>query len=427
MKASNHEAVLNQLRLRFLKFSVHIATGATLYYLLFYAITSQWVLFASCLPAGLWAGILQILVQKRSYQLATNFILPTTLLANSLCYFYIEETRPFVILLILAQIPATFCLIDYKKIKVFTFWLSLPLLVFICLWTHYGLSFWSHHQISSQNSDYGFGMAITVGLIFSLSTVWTTRIIHLTEKALSFQQIAHLSRSKHSVLGQMAAGIAHEVNNPLLIISGTAEQTLEILESSHLLSDEALEKNLQSIHRQSLRIGKIINGLQHLSRKGAPSFDRFVPLPELVDQALETVRYKAQKHQVLIDTDLTDALVLGSETELIQVFHNLLSNAIDALMDIDHGTILIKSFWREDELVITIEDNGEGIPEDHVKKIMDPFFTTKPLGKGTGLGLSLCHGILANHHSRLKLTSPRNPTRFEFSLKAKAIPQPLRA
>jgi C4-dicarboxylate-specific signal transduction histidine kinase len=216
-------------------------------------------------------------------------------------------------------------------------------------------------------------------------------------------------------LGEMASGIAHEINNPLAIIKASAEQLLVGCQSQEV-SLPVVQKSAERINRVADRIAKIVMGLRTFAREGkADPFD-VVSIEAVVNETLEFClsRFKSNGIEVIISPFSADLVVHGRSVQMSQVLLNLLNNAHDALRSsgILSPCIEVLGLKVGDFVEIHVVDNGAGIPEEIRSRIMQPFFTTKEVGKGTGLGLSISRSIMEDHRGELLLAKDPLPTRF---------------
>ena len=206
--------------------------------------------------------------------------------------------------------------------------------------------------------------------------------------------------------GRLAAGVAHELNNPLATIAGCAEALRERAQDPHLRDLDALKDfpgYLTLIDEEAHRCNEITGSLLHFVRdpgsRRAPT-----DLNVLVDKVLELIghqsRYAQSRLERRPDAELPD--VVANEGQLRQVFLGLASNALDAMNG--KGTLTVTTRRRNArEVEIRFEDEGPGIPEHVLPRVFDPFFTTKPPGQGTGLGLAIAQGIVADHEGRIEV------------------------
>ncbi|MCB2181575.1 MAG: PAS domain-containing protein [Desulfobulbaceae bacterium] len=215
---------------------------------------------------------------------------------------------------------------------------------------------------------------------------------------------------KMATVGTLAAGVAHEINNPLTAISGFAEGLKRRLGRMREQVDEDLYDDFteytDTIIKECLRCRDIVQTLLTFSRPIASSL-RPVDLNRCIEETLFILKHHfKEQHKISVKTDLAKELpfITGDESQLKQVIINLFTNALDATGE--GGTILIKT-CRDDTggVGLIVKDSGCGIPLDLQDKLFEPFFTTKPVGKGIGIGLSTCYSIVKNHHGEISVTS----------------------
>lgn len=234
-------------------------------------------------------------------------------------------------------------------------------------------------------------------------------------------EIKMLSQAKLASLGEIATGMAHEINQPLTYIQILLQSTAKDIDAQCLDLKE-LRTDIDESIRQIRRITTIINHLRTFGRADSGDTDD-VSLPKVLEGTLvlysESLRLKNIQLQITTEQDLP--LVHGNMNQLEQVFNNLLQNAIDALTGTENPAITIDFYHKDGQVVTTFSDNGSGIGQKILTKIFEPFFTTKPTGKGTGLGLSIVYGIIADHNGTIECQSnPGQGCRFTFSLPALA-------
>jgi signal transduction histidine kinase len=247
-----------------------------------------------------------------------------------------------------------------------------------------------------------------------------TQELQASQDTVLAQQQSLTSSAKLSALGEMAAGIAHEINNPLAIISTHSSQLKEMIEENE--SDRTLLLSMaDKIEQTAQRIAKIIKGLRSFSRDAGNDSAQLVRVSQVVDDTLSFCREKLKSNGVQITVEVSeDLLLFGRSTEISQVLLNLLNNASDALQEKDEKWIKITATENESQTLIRITDSGPGISNKVKQKLFQPFFTTKALGKGTGLGLSISLGIIESHQGTLTIDDSSPHTCFLISL-----PKPL--
>jgi two-component system, NtrC family, sensor kinase len=255
-----------------------------------------------------------------------------------------------------------------------------------------------------------FGATAIVFMAFYVSRRMVRRIrkADVAKEGMN-QQI--IETGKMATIGELAAGIAHEINNPVAIMVEEAGWIGDLLEEEDLAKTSNLEefkRALTQINTQGRRCKEITHKLLSFARK-TDSTTKDVQINDLVTEIVNLSRQMAKYNKVAIETDLQKDLpyIMISPSEMQQVLLNLINNALDA-MEKTGGIIKITTKVSEiepDHIVIIVEDNGPGIPEANLHRIFDPFFTTKPVGKGTGLGLSICYGIINKMGGKIDVQS----------------------
>jgi PAS domain S-box-containing protein len=223
---------------------------------------------------------------------------------------------------------------------------------------------------------------------------------------------------KLTSLGLLAAGVAHEVNTPLAVISNYIQML-----AKQIPADDPRQKTIDRIVKQTFRASEIVNNLLNFSRTGAAEFIE-VDLNAVLEETLTLVQHPFKTAQVNVIKNYTKELppVLGSITRLQQVFLNLFMNARDAMPT--GGMLEVRTGTQNGSVAVEVTDTGSGIPAEHLHRIFDPFFTTKATGRGTGLGLSVSYGIIKEHAGKVDVRStPGKGTSFrlEFPVARKAV------
>lgn len=205
-----------------------------------------------------------------------------------------------------------------------------------------------------------------------------------------------------AAMGTLAAGVAHEVNNPLASISSL----VQMIRESDWIDDETRER-LDLILTQIRRISRVTKDLTDFARI-RPATRQKTNLNQVIKSALRLAGFDSgfQKLDVSFETDETIGLIEADPDQLQQVFLNLFLNARDAMPQ--GGRLSIKIFDDGDFVCVRIEDTGTGMEETEIRQVFDPFFTTKPPGRGTGLGLSVCYGIISAHGGRIEVESKKS-------------------
>ncbi len=223
---------------------------------------------------------------------------------------------------------------------------------------------------------------------------------------------------KLTSLGLLAAGVAHEVNTPLAVISNYIQML-----AKQIPADDPRQQTIERIVKQTFRASEIVNNLLNFSRMGAAELVE-VDLNSVLEETLALVQHPLKTARVNVVRHYKDELpaVLGSTTRLQQVFLNLFINARDAMPG--GGMLEVRTAAYNGSVEIEVTDTGAGIPAEQVHRIFDPFFTTKSSGRGTGLGLSISYGIIKEHAGKVDVRStPGKGTSFrlEFPVARKAV------
>jgi two-component system NtrC family sensor kinase len=255
---------------------------------------------------------------------------------------------------------------------------------------------------------------IVVAFYLTHQIVWRMEKIDQEKEQLNQQLIG---ASRLAELGEMAAGFAHEINNPLQIIKNEQsliEMTLsELKDDGRLADSEAvreIEDSMSQIQIQISRCAKITQAILKFGRQGEPSFQD-IALNDFIREITGMVEKKASVSGISLQKKLTDmeGFVHGDPAQLQQVFLNLFNNAIDAIIEKygnTGGELSIETSPGHNGTVeIMVRDNGCGISAENMKKIFSPFFTTKPVGQGTGLGLAVCYGIINSMNGSMAVDS----------------------
>ena len=244
------------------------------------------------------------------------------------------------------------------------------------------------------------------------------KAIEQRTQELDDQRAKSMTSAKMAALGEMSAGMAHEINNPLTILLGHAHAIRAKLEKSpeHLF---AVDSSIKSIENTVRRISKIIKGLRTFARDAANDPFRPAAVYRIVEDTLSLCHNRAHNLgiEVKIENEISDLEIDCREVQISQVLLNLLNNAIDAISNQEDKWIRVKiSQIEENYLQIQVEDSGHGIPKEIRDKMMQPFFTTKEVGKGTGLGLSIVKGIIESHSGQFKYNESSANTCFQIVL-----------
>jgi signal transduction histidine kinase len=275
--------------------------------------------------------------------------------------------------------------------------LSLPLLG---LWTLFA----DHSAAHLRNFRLLVTMAATLVLglfVFFKQFLLDRQLISLLDQSRkSYENLQRLQthlvqKEKLASLGQLVAGAAHEINNPLAAILGYSE-LLAAQPSLH--GDQA--SMAEKIGQQARRTRDLVADLLSFSQQN-PSEKVLVDVSALAQRALQMHESQVQGRNIRVEPDLPAGLprIWGNTNQLLQTFLHLTENAIDALAEVGGGILAVRAWHEEHDVVIEFSDSGPGIRDP--QRVFDPFYTTKPIGKGTGLGLSASYGVVQDHQGQI--------------------------
>ena len=249
-------------------------------------------------------------------------------------------------------------------------------------------------------------------VLIIIGAYFTTRAMMKELQRMDRKQAASdemaIQSSKMAALGKMAAGIAHEINNPLAVIGEKAGWMKDLLGMGDVAGSENFQELLDAVNKieyHVVRAKTVTHRLLGFARRTEPMVEG-VNINEILDESIEFLKNEARYRNIEIQANYAPDLPLttSDQSQLQQVFLNIINNGIDAIGK--EGQIIINTrTTRNNEITIEISDNGPGIPKEVLQKIFDPFFTTKEVGKGTGLGLSISYSIIEKLGGRIMVAS----------------------
>jgi signal transduction histidine kinase len=275
---------------------------------------------------------------------------------------------------------------------------SIPLMALWSLW-------FSKNALEVRTFRFGVTqiaiLVVALLIFFRQRLVDRDRIRLLETSRESFENLKHfqaqmIQTEKLVSLGQLAAGAAHEINNPLTGILGYSDL---------LVDDPSLGERqrivAEKVRTLARRIKTLVTSLLSFARR-VPSEKASLDLRQLIASALHLSNLDLRGKHLEVESFMEDDLpeVRGDANQILQVFFNLISNAVDAIEEVGYGKLMIRASHKNARVVIEFSDTGPGIKTP--QQVFDPFFTTKPVGKGTGLGLSICYGIVQEHGGRIE-------------------------
>ena len=232
-------------------------------------------------------------------------------------------------------------------------------------------------------------------------------------------EVKALTQDKLASIGEIATGIAHEINQPLSYINVILQTTLEDVAADKINKNEISEDFEESL-RQTKKITNIISHLRTFGRSDATTFGP-VRLSKVLDDTLILMHQRLRMKNIIFETNIAEDLPLlnANYIKLEQIFINLIQNSMDALEDKGKGEIILNAESEKSDVLIVYSDSGKGVDPQLHEKIFEPFFTTKEAGKGTGIGLSIVYGIIKEHKGVITCESKENKgTTFKIRLPA---------
>ena len=225
-----------------------------------------------------------------------------------------------------------------------------------------------------------------------------------------------VNNARLASLGKMAGGIAHEVNNPLAILKMASRNLVREIDSETPNKEKVL-KSTKTIDDTVVRINKTIQSLKSLSRQATADPPIESNIHDIIENTLSVCEEKFKNHQIFFNVkENTNPKVLCRPNEVSQVLLNLLNNSYDAVEELEDKWIQVVTSIKNDKVCISVIDSGNGISQEIAAEIMQPFFTTKPIGKGTGLGLSISKNLLESQQGELIIDHESANTKFDILL-----------
>jgi len=239
------------------------------------------------------------------------------------------------------------------------------------------------------------------------------------EAQIEANKVQLVASARLSALGMMAGGVAHEINNPLGIIHALASDLRDMVKEEGSAPPEMVARNSARIRETADRIAQIVRSLRQISREGSRDILHPTHVYKVVEATLAICRerFRANAVELILPGSVPELSISCREVQIEQILLNLLQNAFDAVVEQPgERWVRLNVHSSEDSVVFSVTDSGPGIPEELRPRIMEPFFTTKPVGKGTGLGLSLSKSIAEEHGGKLEYSQDQGQTCFSLIL-----------
>ena len=377
-------------------------------------------LFYACMIIGL-VYIIEIAISLYGY---TTLGRQLIMITGNLAVFYFSclfrgQTNLQLLFFSLSVIPFMYFSWEERRKYIFV---SLPIiLLFMGEFNQW--SFFDRHDF-----DYSLKYIQLFSLIAPLNQIiwgfyyFLKQSVAFEEKSVEIlrqMEIEHKKQiqvQKMSSLGEMAGGVSHEINNPLMVIMGMTYKLKKEL-GTKLPPDDTTFVAFSKIDSMVHRIAKIIRSLRSFSRNSENDPAEMTELLSIFDTTLDLCRERFSLNRISLEVNVDkDIVVFCRPTEISQVLLNLLNNAFDATCKRTEARVLITGRKVGDQIEILVQDNGSGVSPKIIDKIMQPFFTTKDIGNGTGLGLSISKGIIEGHQGTLQFIPTASITTFQILL-----------
>ncbi len=295
--------------------------------------------------------------------------------------------------------------------------------ILICTHSAKGFFVEKHLRLSTRFAPLASQALTNLDSMRELEKINNLLQVEISERQKAQAQV--VNNSKMAALGEMAGGVAHEINTPLAIIQMRMEQLGRRAKDGDIDTD-AILKTVDIVDKTVSRISKIILGLRAFAADGQRDPYQKILITNIFDDTLSLCREKFTNHgidlRVKISEDLKAQLeVECRSTEISQVLVNLLNNSYDAVEKLSDKWIHIEALDAGNFIEISVTDSGSGIPTELQEKIMQPFFSTKEIGKGTGLGLSISKGIIDRHKGRISIDNNCKNTKIVVFLPKQQI------
>jgi signal transduction histidine kinase len=298
------------------------------------------------------------------------------------------------------------------------------------------IGFWCLELSHAPMAVHSFRILITLGAVLPLGSLAflrhelvdaeRVRLLRSSQESidnLKRLQMQFVQSEKLASLGQLVGGAAHEINNPLTAILGYSE-----LLADDPSTDARARGLAEKIREQARRTKTLVNNLLSFARQAPTEQRSSLDINTIVNSSVQfrRVDLRGKNIRIEVQTDATIPQVRGDANQLLQVFFNIINNAVDAMQEVGGGTLTVRTTFDRGNVVILFSDSGPGIREP--QHVFDPFYTTKPVGKGTGLGLSICYGLVRDQGGQISCENrPEGGASFRVELPGIPSLSPLRA
>lgn len=279
-------------------------------------------------------------------------------------------------------------------------------------------AYWAGELALLSSSEGSIPVSASIfGILGPEGKVATIALIAKDIRSQINSQRAMMEQAKMAALGQLAGGIAHEINNPLAAVRGRLYIMKMGLESVKKIGKKALLKEVETVDRLTMRISEIVNALKVFSHKDPSTVLKKLSLLDVVNEVASVSMDKLRSTACTLEISVPPGLeVLGRRVDLMQILVNLINNSSYAVATCEEKWVKIEASAQNGEVHLRVSDSGAGIPEHVAKRMMDPFYTTKDVGQGTGLGLSISRSLAENMSGSLEYDREAKNTTFVLKL-----------
>lgn len=278
------------------------------------------------------------------------------------------------------------------------------------------IDFWTRGKIHFVDSLAALALASSLAWIYDHSNKQVRLQLAQKEQMISEQQQKLFHSAKFHSLGEMAASLAHEINNPLFVIQGKVHSIRNLLKKDQLDRNKC-DEVVSSVEETVVRLSRIVRGISSFARSNVNSELVEVCVNDLVKDVIFLCQERMTTFAISCEVDAQEQIRLSCyPAYLTQIMINLLNNAVDALQSRPGRKILIRLFQTEENVFVEVHDNGTGVSSDDEERIFEAFYTTKAYGQGTGLGLSISRSLAKEHQGKLVLVESQFGVGAAFSL-----------
>lgn len=299
--------------------------------------------------------------------------------------------------------------------------MSFSLKAIAVLFIVYGLHLFTYPIFSMDLRLLAVGFAVAIAIIMGIAILYPAAIIemltlentHLKTEMELKEKV--LYSSKMAALGEMAGGVAHEINNPLQALNLSLWKAKKLIQDNEKEQLTSIIEKMQSVVE---RMGSIVKSLLQFSREDRPDHFQAVSIKDITDHALMLCNEKLKIHGIDLQVSPFDNTisVAAEKTLICQVLLNLINNSFDAILPLEEKWIRLEVKDLGEEVEISVTDSGQILDKSIKEKMFEPFFSTKEVGQGSGIGLSISKGLVEAHRGKLKLDPDSAHTRIYFQL-----------